>query len=80
MREGDKVPEIQKKDIYELISNSNVAFINGQYHEAYYLANEAIKIDENCAPAYLCVVNVCLSLSRFENGNLSKNRTTEHMI
>ena len=44
MREGDKVPEIQKNDIYELISNSNVAFINGQYHEAYYLANEAIKI------------------------------------
>ena len=58
MREGDKVPEIQKNDIYELISNSNVAFINGQYHEAYYLANEAIKLDENCAAAHQCAANM----------------------
>ena len=47
MREGDNMPVIQNNNIYELISNSKVAFINGQYHEAYYLANEAIKLDEN---------------------------------
>ena len=58
MREGDNIPVIQNNNIYELISNSKVAFINGQYHEAYYLANEAIKLDENCADAYQSVMRI----------------------
>lgn len=58
MREGDNIPVIHNNNIYELISNSKVAFINGQYHEAYYLANEAIKLDENCADAYQSVMRI----------------------
>ena len=27
----------------------------------------AIKLDENCADAYQCAANVCMSLSRYED-------------
>ena len=51
----------------ELISNSQDAFMNTQYHEAYNLAQAAIKLDENCADAYQCAANVCMSLGRYED-------------
>ncbi|MEF2627040.1 MAG: tetratricopeptide repeat protein, partial [Lachnospiraceae bacterium] len=51
----------------ELIANSKVAFVNGQHHEAFNLAQEAINLDENCADAYQCAANVCMSLSRYED-------------
>lgn len=35
----------------ELISNSQVAFLNGQYQKAFNLAQEAIKLDPECADA-----------------------------
>ena len=38
-----------------------MAFVNGQYHEAFNLAKEAIKLDEDCADAYQCAANVCMS-------------------
>ena len=40
------------EQLAEVISNSRVAFINGQMAEAFKLAKEAIKLDENCADAY----------------------------
>ena len=42
------------EQVIELISNSRASFANGQYHEAFNLAKEAIKLDENCADAYHC--------------------------
>ncbi len=36
-------------------------------NEAFKLAKEAIKLDENCADAYQCAANVCMSLSRYED-------------
>lgn len=58
--------DIQNERLIEFISNSKVAFINGQFQEAFTLAKEAIKLDENCADAYQCAANVCMSLlSRF---------------
>ena len=51
----------------ELISNSQIAFLNGKLQEAFSLAKEAIKLDENCADAYQCAANVCMSLSRYED-------------
>ncbi|MBS6306855.1 MAG: tetratricopeptide repeat protein [Clostridium sp.] len=44
-----------------------MAFINGQFQEAFTLAKEAIKLDENCADAYQCAANVCMSLGRYED-------------
>ena len=35
------------EQLAEVISNSRVAFINGQMAEAFKLAKEAIKLDEN---------------------------------
>lgn len=55
------------EQLAEVISNSRVAFINGQMAEAFKLAKEAIKLDENCADAYQCAANVCMSLSRYED-------------
>ena len=55
------------EQLAEVISNSLVAFINGQMAEAFKLAKEAIKLDENCADAYQCAANVCMSLSRYED-------------
>ena len=55
------------EQLAEVISNSRVAFINGQMAEAFKLAKEAIKLDENCADAYRCAANVCMSLSRYED-------------
>ena len=46
------------EQLAEVISNSRVAFINGQMAEAFKLAKEAIKLDENCADAYQCAANV----------------------
>ena len=43
------------EQLAEVISNSRVAFINGQMAEAFKLAKEAIKLDENCADAYQCL-------------------------
>lgn len=48
---------IQNERLIEFISNSKVAFINGQFQEAFTLAKEAIKLDENCADAYQCAAN-----------------------
>ncbi len=33
------------------------------------LAKEAIKLDENCADAYQCAANVCMSLGRYEDAS-----------
>ena len=55
------------EQVGELISNSQIAFLNGKLQEAFSLAKEAIKLDENCADAYQCVANVCMSLSRYED-------------
>ena len=57
--------DIQNERLIEFISNSKVAFINGQFQEAFTLAKEAIKLDENCADAYQCAANVCMSLGRY---------------
>ena len=54
-------------DLAELISNSQVAFLNGRYQEAFSLARSAIKLDPKCADAYQCAANVCMSLSRYED-------------
>lgn len=55
------------EQLAEIISNSQIAFINGRTAEAFTLAKEAIKLDENCADAYQCAANVCMSLSRYED-------------
>lgn len=55
------------EQLIELVSNAQMAFFNGQYHEAFNLAQEAIKLDENCADAYQCAANVCMSLSRYDD-------------
>lgn len=62
---SDKMSDIQNERLIEFISNSKVAFINGQFQEAFTLAKEAIKLDENCADAYQCAANVCMSLGRY---------------
>ena len=51
----------------ELISNSQVAFLNGKFQEAFSLAKEAIKLDPDCADAYQCAANVCMSLNRYDD-------------
>lgn len=58
---SDKMSDIQNERLIEFISNSKVAFINGQFQEAFTLAKEAIKLDENCADAYQCAANVCIA-------------------
>lgn len=55
------------EQLLELVSNAQMAFFNGQYHEAFNLAKEAIKLDENCADAYQCAANVCMSLNRYDD-------------
>ncbi len=58
---------INIEKLNELISNSQVAFINGKYQEAFSLAKSAIKLDSECADAYQCAANVCMSLSRYDD-------------
>ena len=55
------------EQLIELVSNAQMAFFNGQHHEAFNLAQEAIKLDENCADAYQCAANVYMSLGRYED-------------
>lgn len=59
------MPDNEK--IIELLSNAQIAFVNGIMHEAFSLAKEAIKLDDQCADAYQCAANVCMSLSRYED-------------
>lgn len=61
------MPNINIEQVSELISNSQIAFINGQYQKAYGLAIDAIKLDSNCVDAYHCAANVCMSLGRYED-------------
>ena len=42
---SDKMSDIQNERLIEFISNSKVAFINGQFQEAFTIAKEAIKLD-----------------------------------
>ena len=51
----------------ELISNSQIAFLSGKLQEAFSLAKEAIKLDPECADAYQCAANVCMSLNRYDD-------------
>lgn len=60
--------EIKNDDqLTELITNSQLAFFNAQYPEAFRIAKEAIKLDPACADAYQCAANVCMSLSRYDD-------------
>lgn len=52
------------EQLIELVSNAQMAFFNGQYHEAFNLAQEAIKLDENCADAYQCAGDAYMSLGQ----------------
>lgn len=54
-------------NLREILSNSQLAFINGKYQESFNLAKEAIKLDNKCADAYQCAANVCMSLGRYED-------------
>ncbi len=62
-----KNAEKNSEQLNEFITNSRVAYINGRYQEAFSLAKEAIKLDQNCADAYQCAANVCMSLNRYED-------------
>lgn len=55
------------EQLIELVSNAQMAFLNGKLQEAFSLAKEAIKLDPECADAYQCAANVCMSLSRYED-------------
>ncbi|MBO5318626.1 MAG: tetratricopeptide repeat protein [Ruminococcus sp.] len=59
--------EYGKEQLKNFIFDSQAAFMNGQLQQAFSLAKEAIKLDENCADAYQCAANVCMSLSRYED-------------
>lgn len=61
------MPMDKKDQLAELISNAETSFYNGQLQEAFSLPLSAIKLDENCADAYQCAANVCMSLSRYED-------------
>lgn len=61
------MPMDKKDQLAELISNAETSFYNGQLQEAFSLFLSAIKLDENCADAYQCAANVCMSLSRYED-------------
>ena len=61
------MPMDKKDQLAELISNAENSFYNGQLQEAFSLSLSAIKLDENCADAYQCAANVCMSLSRYED-------------
>ena len=67
MRKGGYVMEYGKEQLKNFISDSQAAFMNGQLQQAFSLAKEAIKLDENCADAYQCAANVCMSLNRYED-------------
>lgn len=58
---------INNEQLLELVSNAQMAFVNEQYHEAFNIAKEAIKLNDKCADAYQCAANVCMSLSRYED-------------
>ncbi len=45
------------EQLAELISNSQIAFLNVRYQEAFSLAKSAIK-DSECVYAYQCAANV----------------------
>lgn len=55
------------EQLTELISNSRIAFLNGKLQEAFSLAKVAIKLDPDCADAYQCAANVCMSLNRYDD-------------
>ena len=61
------MPMDKKAQLAELISNAETSFYNGQLQEAFSLSLSAIKLDENCADAYQCAANVCMSLNRYED-------------
>ena len=61
------MPMDKKDQLAELISNAETSFYNGQLQEAFSLSLSAIKLDENCADAYQCAANFCMSLSRYED-------------
>lgn len=61
------MPMDKKDQLAELISNAETSFYNGQLQEAFSISLSAIKLDENCADAYQCAANVCMSRSRYED-------------
>lgn len=65
MREGGYVMEYGKEQLKSFISNSQAAFMNDQLQQAFSLAQEAIKLDENCADAYQCAGDAYMSLGHY---------------
>ena len=57
----------QKRSTCRINFKCGTSFYNGQLQEAFSLSLSAIKLDENCADAYQCAANVCMSLSRYED-------------
>lgn len=58
---------INNEQLLELVSNAQMALVNEQYHEAFNIAKEAIKLNDKCADAYQFATNVCMSLNRYED-------------
>lgn len=54
------------EDIKQLISSSQLAFMNQQNDVALSLATQAIRLEPNNADAYKCAGNACMSLERYD--------------
>ena len=53
-------------DINSLITDSRVAFLNGQFANSLEIALQAVKADQTSADAYTCAANACMSLEKYE--------------
>ena len=76
MRKGGFVMEYGKDQLKSFISDSQAAFMNGQLQQAFSLAKETIKLDENCADAYQCAANEAIG----RNGSKAPIGYTWHHI
>lgn len=76
MRKGGFVMEYGKDQLKSFISDSQAAFMNGQLQQAFSLAKETIKLDENCADAYQCAAKEAIG----RNGSKAPIGYTWHHI
>ena len=52
--------------VESLVADSRMAFIQGKHDQALFLANKAIKLDENNADAYQCAGNAYMSKAEYD--------------
>lgn len=65
-------------NVKDIIANSNLAFLNGEFETALSLAKQAISLEPQNSNAYKCAANAYMSLDRYDDAIKNYSAAAKH--